>query len=119
MFTNRFFIVLVGVALVVIFMLTGQEAIATSTVPSNEQVPQSMQRSHDAETARWQAMAEYYLNAAKAERSRIAEKARWQAMTTYYQSIEEAQNLERGRDADAARWSAIAEYYLYSISATR
>ena len=67
MFTNRFFIVLVIVALAVVGALIVEETIATSAVTSNEQV---------ADAARWQAMAEYYQKQAEVwslERSQAAE----------------------------------------------
>ena len=67
MFTNRFFIVLVIVALAVVGALIVEETIATSAVTSNEQV---------ADAARWQGMAEYYQKQAdiqSLERSRAAE----------------------------------------------
>jgi hypothetical protein len=67
MFTNRFFIVLVIVALAVVGALIVEETIATSAVTSNEQV---------ADAARWQGMAEYYQKQAEVwslERSQAAE----------------------------------------------
>lgn len=51
MFTNRFFIALVLVALAVVGALIVEETIVTSAVTSIEQV---------ADAARWQGMAEYY-----------------------------------------------------------
>jgi hypothetical protein len=67
MFTNRFFIVLVIVALAVVGALIVEETIATSVVTSNEQV---------ADAALWQAMGEYYQKQAEVwplERSQAAE----------------------------------------------
>ena len=67
MFTNRFFIVLVIVALAVVGTRIVEETIATSAVTSNEQV---------ADAARWQGMAEYYQKQAEVwslERSQAAE----------------------------------------------
>jgi hypothetical protein len=67
MFTNRFFIVLVIVALAVVGALIVEETIAISAVTSNEQV---------ADAARWQGMAEYYQKQAEVwslERSQAAE----------------------------------------------
>jgi hypothetical protein len=117
MLTNRFFTVLVIVALAVVGLLTIQETIATSAVTSND-----MERSREADTARWQATTEYYQDQADVqslERSRTADTARWEAMAEYYQSVEEAQNLQRGRAVDAARWTAIAKYYMQIVSSTR
>jgi hypothetical protein len=109
MLTNRFFMILIGGALAAVLVLTVQEAIAASAVTAND-----LERSREADTARWHAMAEYYKNQADVqslERSRTADTARWEAMAEYYQGGEEAQNLERGRAADAARWEAIADYF--------
>jgi hypothetical protein len=69
MFTNRFFTVLVILALAAVAGLTVQETIATSSVISNVE---------EADTARWEAMGEYYANQAQrytmdsATRSHIA-----------------------------------------------
>ena len=59
MFTNRFFTVLVILALAAVAGLTVREAIATSSVTSNVE---------EADTARWEAMGEYYANQAAAQR---------------------------------------------------
>ena len=59
MFTNRFVIVLVIVALSVVGALIVEETIAASAVTSNEQV---------ANAARWEAIGEYYANQAAAQR---------------------------------------------------
>jgi hypothetical protein len=56
MFTNRFFTVLVILALAAVAGLTVREAIATSSVTSNVE---------EADTARWEAMGEYYANQAQ------------------------------------------------------
>ena len=71
-----------------------------------------LHRSRAADTTRWEAMGEYYLNQSRQERSRVADAARWTAMGERYQGVEEAQNLQHGRAADAARWTAMADYYL-------
>jgi hypothetical protein len=56
MFTNRFFTVLVILALAAVAGLTVQEAIATSSVTSNVE---------EADLTRWEAMGEYYANQAQ------------------------------------------------------
>jgi len=53
MFTNRFFTVLVILALAAVIALTVREAVATSGIASN------------ADTARWEAMGKYYENQAQ------------------------------------------------------
>ena len=111
MFTNRFFTVLVIVALAAVIVLTVREAMATSAVAYNAGEALSMERSWSADTARWEAMGKYYENQVPRLRSRSAETARWEAIAEYYLSVEEAQDLQRGRAADAARWTDLAEYY--------
>jgi hypothetical protein len=111
MFTNRFFTVLVILALAAVIVLTVREAMATSAVASNAEEALRVERSRSADTARWEAMGKYYENQAQRQRSRSADTARWEAIAEYYQSVEEAQNVQRGRDADAARWTDLAEYY--------
>lgn len=58
MFTNRFFTVLVILALTAVAGLTVREAIATSSVTSNVE---------EADAARWEAMGEYHANQAAAQ----------------------------------------------------
>jgi hypothetical protein len=114
MFAKRFLTVLIGIALAAVLVLTVQEAIAISAVTSNAEEALRMERSRDANAARWEAMGEYYRGLAEAqnlERSRTADTTRWKAMAEYYQSVAEAQNLVRSRAADSARWTAMAEYY--------
>ena len=124
MYANRFFTLLVVVALASIIALTVQEAIATKAVALAPQLHEAQrQRNRAAETARWTAMGKYFENveAGKIQRSRNADAARWMAMSEYYLKLTEAesQNLQRGRTADAARWTAMAEYYTQWIGATR
>lgn len=119
MFTNRFFTVLVILALAAVSVLTVREAIATSAVTSNTEEALRIERSRNADAARWEAMGKYYENQAQRQRSRSADTARWEAIAEYYQSLEEAQNLQRGRAADAARLTAMAEYYLQIASSAR
>ena len=111
MFTNRFFTVLVILMLAAVIVPTVREAMATSAVASNAEEALSIERSRSADTARWEAMGEYYKNQAPRLRSRSAETARWEAIAEYYQSVEEAHHLQRGRAADAARWTDLAEDY--------
>ena len=91
MFTNRFFIVLVIVALAVVGTPIVEETIATSAVTSNEKV---------ADAARWQAMAEYYQKQAEVwslERSPAAEDQpyRMDSATRSYTAWAEAADSER------------------------
>lgn len=62
-------------------------------------------RGQQAETARWQAMADAY----NKQRAREAEIARWQGMTRVY-SMQQS-GLSRSQLADAARWTAMAIRY--------
>src|SRR5687767_11046798 len=80
MYTNRFFSFLVIAALVVVFVLTLQEAVATQAVAFAPEVEEAQrQRIRAADAASWTAMGEYYENveAAKPRRSRDADIARW------------------------------------------
>ena len=117
MYTNRFFSLLVAVALAVVAILTAQDAIATSNVASDSLETLRMQKNWIADAARWTAIAEYYQNRAEAEnftRSRIADAARWEAMGRHYQQFGggASLNLLRSRAADTARWTAMDDYYL-------
>jgi uncharacterized membrane protein YqiK len=116
MFKNRFFSLLVAVALAVIAILTAQDAIATSNVASDQLETLGMQKNWMADAARWTAMGEYYQNRAEAgnlAHSLTADAVRWTAMAEYFQkrAQAEAQNLARGQAADSARWTAMADYY--------
>jgi hypothetical protein len=122
MYANRFFTLLVAVALVSITALTIQEAVATKAVALAPQLHEAQrQRIRAAEVARWTAMGEYYenLEASKLVRGRAADTARWKAMGEYYQNLAGDQVLSRAQSADAARWTAMAEYYAQWIGTTR
>jgi hypothetical protein len=117
MSANRFFNVLVLMALVLVATLTVREAMATSAILSDAE---KAERAQAADTARWMAMGEYYAAVeAVQSRGRAADAARWTAMGEYYENLAMSQNLDRGRAADAARWTAMANYYTQLISATR
>lgn len=110
MSTNRFFSLIVVLALVLVATLTVREAVATSAVLSDTEKAEHAQA---ADAARWTAMGEYYTSVEAVQpRGQIADSARWTAMAEYYQALAQAQNLDLGRAADAARWTAMAEYYL-------
>jgi hypothetical protein len=116
MYTNRFFSLLVAVALAVVAILTALDGIATSNVASDSLETLGMQKNWTTDAARWAVMGEYYQNRVKAEnltRSRTADAARWEAMGRYYQEFGHGAslNLLRSRAADTARWTAMAEYY--------
>ena len=109
MSANRFFSLLVVMALMLVVTLTVREAVATSAVLSEVQ---KAERAQAADAARWTAMGEYYqgFDVARRERSLAAETARWTAIGAYYSDLAEAQ-LQLSRAADAARWTAMSEYY--------
>lgn len=114
MYANRFFTLLIVVALASITALTVQEAVATDAVALAPQLHEAQrQRTRAAEVARWTAMGEYYENveAGKIRRSRAAAAARWIAMGEYYQELAGDQVLSRAQSADTARWMAMSEYY--------
>src|SRR5688500_12906521 len=112
MYNNRFFSLLVAVALAVVAILTAEDAIATPHVAADSLQTLRMQKNWTADAARWAAMGEYYQNRAEAEnltRSHTADAARWEAMGCYYQKLGggASLNLRRSRAADAARWTAM------------
>jgi hypothetical protein len=122
MSTNRIYGLLVAVALAVVAILTGQDAIATSNVASDTLETLRMQKNWTADAARWMAMGEFHQNRAEAEnltRSRTADAARWEAMGRYYRQFGggASLNLLRSRAADTARWTALAEYDQYLAKA--
>ena len=82
MITNRFFSLLVVMALVLVATLTVREVMATSAVLSD------------------------------AQRAQAADAARWTAIGEYYRALVHAPTIDRGRAADAVRWTAMAESYL-------
>ncbi|MDH7475004.1 MAG: hypothetical protein QHJ74_13525 [Anaerolineae bacterium] len=108
--------VVVAMTILAVGLIVG---ILVSTIPTAETQPaaivteneDSLQRSIDADAARYTAMAEYY--AAKNEsiqRGIDADAARYTAMGAFYAAKEET-SVQRGIDADAARYTAMAEYY--------
>jgi len=114
MITNRFFNLLVVMALVLVASLTVREALATSTVLSDTEKAQA------ADAAHWTAMGEYYADLETIQsREQAADAARWIAMGKYYENQAKFQNLGLNHTADAARWTAMAEYYLRLNSASK
>ena len=106
---NRLFSLLVVIGLVAVAALTAREAYATSLVVQQAKEAQGIQRGHDAEAARWAALAKHYAKGVQGiHRSRDPEAARWAAQAEYY--AKEVQGIQRSRDAEAARWAALAEY---------
>ena len=89
MYKNRFFTVLVPIALIVVLALTVREVFATSSLMLDPQTQEAL----------------------NLQRGRAADAARWTAMSEYYDKLKQAQ-LERRRAADTARWNAMAEYYM-------
>ena len=115
MYGNKFFILVVIIALLAVITLSVREAPTTSAIALNPQAleAQRLERSRAAEASRWTAMGEYYeqlTGAQNMERRQGAETARWTAMAQYYQKLEEAQ-IQRSRAADAARLNAMAKQY--------
>jgi len=114
MITNRFFNLLVVMALVLVASLTVREALATSIVLSDTEKTQA------ADAARWTAMGEHYADLETIQsREQAADAARWIAMGKYYENQAKFQNLGLNHTADAARWTAMAEYYLRLNSASK
>ena len=68
MFTNRFFTALIIVALTAVVGLTVRDAVVTSAFGSELEEAERSQQTWAADTARWEAMGEYYANQAAAQR---------------------------------------------------
>jgi hypothetical protein len=68
----------------------------------------NLDRSREADSARWQGQADLYLDGRVLERSREADSARWQRQADYL----DERALARSREADSARWLRQANLYL-------
>lgn len=75
-----------------------------AAVPGNEA---SILQGRTADTARYNAMAEYY--AAKETAARFL--TNWPADVARYVTMKEATNIQRSRAADTARYTAMAKYF--------
>ncbi len=69
----------------------------------------NLDRSREADSARWQGQADLYLDERVLDRSREADSARWQGQADLY--LDE-RVLDRSREADSARWQRQADLYL-------
>jgi hypothetical protein len=117
MFTNRMFRLMIVLALGLVFALTIQEAIATSTVAKQGKESQLSERSLAADTARWMALGQIEakkqaIEALDRQRGIEADSARWAALAEMEAKnlALEALNSQRALAADAARWMAQAEF---------
>jgi hypothetical protein len=66
----------------------------------------NLDRSREADSARWQGQADLYLDGRVLDRSREADSARWQGQADYL----DGRALDRSREADSARWQGQADY---------
>jgi hypothetical protein len=66
----------------------------------------NLDRSREADSARWQGQADLYLDGRALDRSREADSARWQRQADYL----DGRALDRSREADSARWQRQADY---------
>jgi len=96
MFTNRLFNLLLVAVAAGIVALTVRESAATSAVVQQAQDAQRIQRSQDAESARWLAMARFY-----EEQASLTGSQPDKPLTSYDAS-----------EAMAYRWQAMANFYL-------
>lgn len=95
---------IIGLIIVVfVIMLSPVNELATAS--ENEA---NLQRSFEADTARYSAMATFYLDKDKTERQRPVEAiaSRYQGLADHYT------NIQRAFEADAARYNAMAAFYL-------
>jgi hypothetical protein len=67
----------------------------------------NLDRSREADSARWQGQADLYLGERALDRSREADSARWQGQADLYLG---ERALDRSREADSARWQGQADY---------
>jgi hypothetical protein len=66
----------------------------------------NLDRSREADSARWQGQADLYLDGRALDRSREADSARWQGQADYLGE----RVLDRSREADSARLQGQADY---------
>jgi hypothetical protein len=66
----------------------------------------NLDRSREADSARWRGQANLYLDERALDRSREADSARWQGQADYLGE----RALDRSREADSARWQGQADY---------
>ncbi len=93
----------------IVLIVAALVAISSVEVASFAQTKMDEARSIQGDTARWEAMGEFYSklsNEADAKQSLDAYAARWQGMGEAYLA-----NVARGRQADTARWEAMGKFY--------
>jgi hypothetical protein len=66
----------------------------------------NLDRSREADSARWQGQADLYPDERALDRSREADSARWQGQADYL----DERAPDRSREADSARWQGQADY---------
>jgi hypothetical protein len=69
----------------------------------------NLDRSREADSARWQGQADLYFDGRVLDRSREADSARWQGQADLNV---DGRVLDRSREADSARWQGQADLYL-------
>ena len=132
MSTNRLFSTLLVIVVMGTVALTIRESAAASAVVQQAKEAQLSQRSRDAETERWLAVARFYEKQQLMTGSQLgkpltsydaaeATAYRWQAMAKFYlrqQGIVCSSQLPKpltaydAAEASAYRWQAICNYYL-------
>lgn len=100
-----FAVILLAVALTLSLVLANLQPVVRFGSPASDS-ESSVQRSMEADAARYNAMAEYF-----AAKEVTALQANWIAEVARYHAKVAAAGLERGRAADATRYHAMAEYF--------
>ena len=103
MFKSRFFTALMIVALAAVVGLTVREAAFTSAVGSGWEEAQRIKQNQAADTARWEAMSEYYASQANAQRLKEAQPYIMDSATRSY--IAWGKALEAKRNAGGSALS--------------
>jgi hypothetical protein len=96
---------LVAVSIVMVALAQPVQLSGKVTASDQSHSGVVISRAQQAETARWQAMADAY----NKQRAREVEIARWQGMARVYNMRQSG--LSRSQLADAARWTAMAIRY--------
>ena len=111
MFSKRWMVLILPAALLIVLAFTIQGAIATANV--TRPIPNTgavLDRAHSAEAARLSGQAR---EVERALRVHKADTARWNALAEYYRKMPALADprSQRALDAETARWEALKKYY--------
>ena len=109
MFTNRFFTTLVIVVLAAVVVLTLREAVFASAVGSGLKEAQRIKQNQAADTARWQAISEYYAKQAEAQRLKADQPYVMDSATRSYIAWGQAIQVRNAMDSGTRSYIAWGE----------